>query len=223
MLSGVISSDSHIVRTSQTEDGIRVLVYSPTQEPFISRTGMAFSFVLDADSTFSNSANFKLSNIRIAAADGSHAQVNDASYTVTFAKTYVSSIVFPESDVDIIQGNQVTLTPTVFPTLATNKELSWSTSDASIASVDQQGNVVSGNLGDAFITATATDGSRIVGTVNVHVIEDPEVAVLSLHALPEDAEVYDLSGRKMFNVQCSMFNELKKGVYIINGQKVLIK
>ena len=184
---------------------------------------MAFSFVLDADSTFSNSANFTLSNIRVAAADGAYAQVNDASYTATFAKTYVSNIVFPESDVDIIQGNQVTLTPTVLPALATNKELTWGTSDASIASVDQQGNVVSGNMGDAFITATATDGSRVVGIVNVHVTEDPEVAVLSLHALPEDAEVYDLSGRKMFNVQCSMFNELKKGVYIINGQKVLIK
>ena len=28
-------------------------------------------------------------------------------------------------------------------------------------------------------------------------------------------EVYDLSGRKMFNVQSSMFNGRKKGVYII--------
>jgi len=35
--------------------------------------------------------------------------------------------------------------------------------------------------------------------------------------------VYDLSGRKMFNVQSSMFNGLKKGIYIINGKKVAIK
>ena len=47
-------------------------------------------------------------------------------------------------------------------------------------------------------------------------------------------EIYDLAGRKvqgarskgqedssMFNVQCSMFNGLKKGVYIVNGKKVL--
>ena len=32
--------------------------------------------------------------------------------------------------------------------------------------------------------------------------------------------VYDLSGRK-FNVQCSTFNGLKKGIYIKNGKKVL--
>ena len=37
----------------------------------------------------------------------------------------------------------------------------------------------------------------------------------------ESDAVYDLSGRKMFNVQCSMFNGLKKGVYIINGKKVV--
>ena len=123
VLSGAIISESHIVKTSQTKDGIRVLAYSPTQEPLISRTGVAFSFVLDADSTFSTSSDFILSNIRVAAADGSHAQINDASYTATFAKTYVNSIVFPENDVTIIQGNQVKLMPTVLPVLATNKEL----------------------------------------------------------------------------------------------------
>ena len=221
--SGTILSGSHIVRASKTKDGIRILVYSPTQEPFVSRTGVAFSFVVDADSAFSGSADFSLSDIRVAAADGSSAKVNDASYTLTFAKTYVNSVVFPEPDVDIIQGDQITLTPEVLPVLATNKELSWATSDASIASVDQQGNVVSGNLGDAVVTATATDGSRISGSVNIHVIEDPEVGILSLYAIPADAEVYDLSGRRMFNVQCSMFNELKKGVYIVNGKKVLVK
>ncbi len=35
--------------------------------------------------------------------------------------------------------------------------------------------------------------------------------------------VYDLSGRKMFNVQCSTFNGLKKGIYIVNGKKILVK
>ena len=216
---GAIMSGSHIIRAGQTKDGIRVLAYSPTQESLLSRTGVAFSFVLDADSTFSSSADFLLSNIRVGAADGTHAQVNDASYIATFAKTYVSSVVFPQSDVDVLQGTSVTFTPTVLPVLATNKELSWATSDASIASVDQLGNVVAGNLGDAVITATATDGSRISGSVNVHVVEDPEVSVISIHAIPADAEVFDLSGRKVANGQ----QPIAKGIYMVNGKKVLIK
>ena len=32
-------------------------------------------------------------------------------------------------------------------------------------------------------------------------------------------DIYDLSGRKMFNVQCSTFNGLKRGLYIQNGKK----
>jgi len=38
--------------------------------------------------------------------------------------------------------------------------------------------------------------------------------------------IYDLSGRKMFNGQCSMVNgkpALRKGLYISDGQKVLVK
>ena len=161
----------------------------------------------------------------MAAADGSHAQVNDASYTISFAKTYVNSIVFPESDINIIQGNQVMLAPSVMPVLATNKELKWATSDASIASVDQQGNVVSGNLGDAVITATATDGSRVSGSVNVHVIEDPEVGINSPHLTSpeEEGQVYDLSGRRINSQLSTLNSQLKKGVYIVNGKKVLIK
>ena len=107
--------------------------------------------------------------------------------------------------------------------MATSKELKWSTSDASIASVDQQGNVVAGTLGDAVVTATATDGSRVSGGVNVHVVEDPEVAVISIHAIPADAEVFDLSGRKINCHLSPISSQLKKGVYIVNGKKVLIK
>ena len=39
----------------------------------------------------------------------------------------------------------------------------------------------------------------------------------------ERGAVYDLSGRKMFNVQSSMFNGLKNGIYIQNGRKVAVK
>lgn len=221
---GTIMSESHIIRASQTKDGIRVLAYSPIQEPLISRTGVAFYFVMDADSAFSDASEFTLTNIRVVAADGSHGQVGDASYNVTFAKTYVSSIVFPESDVNIILGSQETLTPTILPSLATNKGLSWSTSDASIAAVDQLGNVVAVNFGDAVITATATDGSRISGSVNVHVIEDPEVGIRPTSAPSRDGEeAYDLAGRKIDSSLFTLHSQLKKGVYIVNGKKVLIK
>ena len=213
---GALTSESHVIKVGPTKDGLRILAYSPTQEEFVGRTGVAFYFVMEADSAFTDTDTFTLANIRVAAPDGTHAQVNEASYTVSFSKTYVSSVVFPEAEVDLVQGNQVTLTPTVLPVLATNKELSWATSDASIASVDQQGIVTAGNLGEAVVTATATDGSRISGSVNIHVIEDPEVAVLSLHALPADAEIYSVTGVRLQRI-------VRSGVYVVDGKKVLVK
>jgi hypothetical protein len=82
---------------------------------------------------------------------------------------------------------------------------------------------VAGNLGDAVISATSTDGSRISGFVNVHVIEDPEVAVLSIRDIPADAEVFDLSGRRINSSLFTLHSSLRKGVYIVNGKKVLVK
>jgi hypothetical protein len=37
-----------------------------------------------------------------------------------------------------------------------------------------------------------------------------------------EGAVYDLSGRKMVNAQWSMLNGLKKGIYIVNGKKVVV-
>ena len=39
-----------------------------------------------------------------------------------------------------------------------------------------------------------------------------------------DNGVYDLSGRKVLNGQWSMVNgQLKKGVYIVNGKKIILQ
>lgn len=45
----------------------------------------------------------------------------------------------------------------------------------------------------------------------------------SLNIEHSDDVVYDLSGRKMFNGQCPMFNGKKKGIVITNNKKLIIK
>ena len=45
----------------------------------------------------------------------------------------------------------------------------------------------------------------------------------SLNIEHSDDAVYDLSGRKIFNVQCSMFNGKKKGIVITNNKKMIIR
>ncbi len=61
------------------------------------------------------------------------------------------------------------LTATISPENATNKEVTWSTSNANVATVDQNGNVHAVGEGDVVITATAKDGSGVTGSITIHV------------------------------------------------------
>jgi len=59
----------------------------------------------------------------------------------------------------------------------------------------------------------------------VFTIEGESTGIKSLTPAIYEREgvVFDLSGSRMVNVQSSMFNGLKKGLYIINGKKVLVQ
>ncbi len=86
-----------------------------------------------------------------------------ASITVTVNKkpatpVAVTSVILNKTSENILIGNSVTLTATVKPDNATNKAITWSSSDSSIASVNN--GIVTGNkVGTATITATSGNKS----------------------------------------------------------------
>jgi uncharacterized protein YjdB len=55
----------------------------------------------------------------------------------------------------------VQLTATVAPDDATNKALAWTSSDATIASVDENGKVTGVAAGSTKITGTTADGAKV--------------------------------------------------------------
>ena len=71
---------------------------------------------------------------------------------VTDVKLDKTSLTMQETDSD-------TLTATVEPDNATNKNVNWKSSDTSIATVDASGKVTAISAGSATITVTAADGS----------------------------------------------------------------
>ena len=57
-------------------------------------------------------------------------------------------------------GSEVTLVATVSPSNATNKKLSWSSSNSEVATVDQNGKVKAVKAGTSSITVTTEDGGK---------------------------------------------------------------
>lgn len=54
-------------------------------------------------------------------------------------------------------GSQLTLTATVLPEIATDKVITWTTTNSDVATVDSLGNVMAMGQGECFITATCRD------------------------------------------------------------------
>ena len=71
----------------------------------------------------------------------------------------VTSVTLSQAEAALTVGSTLTLIPTVAPADATNKTVTWTTSDASVATVDANGVVTAQGLGTATITATATNGT----------------------------------------------------------------
>ena len=87
---------------------------------------------------------------------------------------HVTGISLDCSNVTIKEGESVTLVATVKPDNAENKIVSWSSSDASVASVNNSGIVTGVKAGSATVTATTEDGGKTSSCV---VLVEPNTAL----------------------------------------------
>ena len=91
-----------------------------------------------------------------------------ATCKVTVKPNLVSEITL--AALAIYVGESKAITATVKPDDATNKALTWTSSDETVATVDNTGKVTGKKIGTATITATAQDGSGVSGSCTVTVL-----------------------------------------------------
>jgi hypothetical protein len=85
---------------------------------------------------------------------------NISKMTFTIITEDVTGITLDETSLEMKPGDTKTLTATLSPSTATEKEVKWSSSNTSVATVSDSGLITAVAVGEATITATATNGTQ---------------------------------------------------------------
>ncbi|PUZ25410.1 hypothetical protein DCC81_14045 [Chitinophaga parva] len=96
---------------------------------------------------------------------------------------FVSSITLTPKPLSVAVGYTKKITPTIAPSNATWKAVTWSSSNTAIATVDGSGNVKGIALGTAIITCTPSDRGGAIATDTVTVT--PPVPVTGVNVTPD--------------------------------------
>ena len=116
-----------------------------------------------------------------------------ATCNVTVQAIAVTDVSLNKSSLNLQIGGNETLTATVAPANATNKNITWESSNTAVATVNN-GKVTGVAAGTAMITVTTVDGNK-TATCTVIVTAGPSVpsTTLSLH-VPEIYEAKEIAG-----------------------------
>ena len=105
-------------------------------------------------------------------------KTSDLTSTKPAAPVAVSSVGLNSTSITLKNIRNYKLTATVSPSNASNKTITWTSSNGNVAKVDQNGNVTAVNEGTATITARSNNGKTT--TCKVTVINPASVAVSSV-------------------------------------------
>lgn len=106
----------------------------------------------------------------------------EAACTVT-VKRHAESVELSQKEIKLYLGENRSLTATVLPSDASDKNVTWSSSNPNVATVSTAGNVVSKSIGTTVITVKTADGGH-QASCHVTVLE-PVVYATSLTITPQ--------------------------------------
>ncbi len=162
-------------------------------------------------------------SVTATASDGS-GMTATCSVTVTAKEpdpVLVTSLTLDYTSRNVVEGDEFVLTATVLPSDATNTKLEWSSSDESVAVVDNEGKVRVLAAGSCVITVRTTDGSALSATCELH-SETNAVDDITVDGFSGKVDIYTLTGILVVrHGDIDDFRALAPGYYIVNGRKLL--
>ena len=113
---------------------------------------------LNSDGTITGTpTTAKTYNFTVTATNASGSDSKQFSLMVTQP---VTGVTLNPASLSLFTGDNATLTATVEPGNATNKNVTWSSNNEAVATVDNNGKVTAKSAGTAIITVTTEDGSK---------------------------------------------------------------
>ena len=135
--------------------------------------------------------------------------------------TMVNSLSIDPQEYEAVKDTQFRITATVLPEDATCKQLEWSSSDETIATVDQEGLVTILNSGECIITVHTTDGSDL--SAECHLYVKTGIENISIDDSEEDIQVFNMNGLLISN----SLENLAPSIYIVRRgntvKKIIVK
>lgn len=149
--------DHTVSSTTLSSGAIRVLVSSPTSKTFSGNSGALIIFNIIADASLDADCTIGIGNVIAAEANGTQHNLTNSTCNVTVD----SGSQPPVTDVITLDPIMAKLKPgnTLQITATGPDNITWTTSDSSVATVDANGVVTAVKSGLAAITATAANGT----------------------------------------------------------------
>ncbi len=89
----------------------------------------------------------------------------------------VTSITLDKTNIDLVKGGTDIITATILPETATDKTLTWTSSNEAVVTVDDSGNITAVGEGVAIITVTSNEVNTVTATCNITVTPPPPPSV----------------------------------------------
>ncbi len=152
-----------------------------------------------------------------------------ATCKVTVSPVLAESIALDKTELSLTIGASAKLTATVLPDDVTDKTIVWTTSDASVATVDAEGNVIAITTGKAIIKAACgeiyancevtvtqpTTGIAIVESDNISIIVDgSELRVIGVEPT-DNVSIIRQDGAIVYSGANRESYSLVRGLYIV--------
>ena len=186
--------------------------------------------------TLTQGGNYELRTVTHASVD-----MHTVAFQLNSTTIAVTGVSLNKTSITLTEGEEETLIATVNPDNASNKNVSWSSSNTYAATVDATGKVSAVFFGTAIITATTEDGNYtdecLVEVTAGTALEDVLESTIAIYPNPVKEYLYvtgveeglvlltlvDISGRSLLvqtvaNNQYVNISSLPSGAYIVKLQ-----